>query len=83
MNYLILTEYKNERAIIDILNTHFDAYNSWISTGRWKGQEETSLNVLICHADPNHVQQAAEEIKAYNQQESVMILALPGEVTLL
>ena len=79
--YWICTEDKNRAEIVAILNRHFDAYTLIEGHGAWKGLPEPSLTISIVDADPTIVQEVALEIKAWNDQESVMILDIPCTTT--
>ena len=82
--YLILTEYKNPERIKSILNQHFpDGYSMMKALGIWKGKEEDSLSILAANVNPDQVQAAALDIKNANEQEAVMIIALPCAVDMI
>lgn len=84
MHYTIATEDRNREGIRGILDAYFEGYALIHSEGSWKGTKESSLTISIAgQVNPNSVQQAAEEIKALNQQEAVMVMATPCELVFI
>ena len=84
MHYTLATEDKNREGIRSILDQYFEGYSLTPCQGRWKGQHEDGLTIsIVGNVDPNTIQQAAEEIKAVNQQDAVMVIASPCELTLI
>ena len=83
MLYLIGTEYKNVSEIRSILNRHVEAYTLLEGTGAWKGVPERAVTIMIVTDDAERVTRVAEEIKAWNDQEAVLVIALPCEVSFI
>lgn len=83
MNYLILTEHKNESQVKSVLDMYFDGYTLLSGLGRWKGKEELSMTILVCNAEPNRVQNACEEIKNINNQESVLVMEFRADISFI
>mgnify|MGYP001598676099 FL=1 len=75
MLYRICTEDINRRQLTNLINRHFDGYTLYTVEGRWKGKAEDALVIEIVGdlADRAPVHILAHEIKALNEQESVLI----------
>lgn len=73
--YRIYTENKNLTTLKEIISRHFLSYTLLEAKGIWNRQEEESLIIEIIgeEAREGEVNQVAKEIKAYNQQEAVLI----------
>jgi len=82
MLYRILTEDKAwaERGVAEIVLKEFDGFTMLRGVGFWKGGEERCLIIEIFTADTveahDKVARVAKEIKAYLEQESVLIQRL-------
>jgi len=78
--YRILTEDKNRESIFRILDSHVDGYtDGYIVTpaiGSWRGQREASLAIDLVGVPGFTVDDIVNEIKAGNEQESVLVLNL-------
>ena len=79
--YRILTEDKNRESIFRILDSHVDGYTVAAVMGAWRGQREASLAIDLVGASKLTVEAIAAEIKARNEQESVLILSLTAQPT--
>ena len=79
--YRILTEDKNRESIFRILDSHVDGYTVSPVMGAWRGQREASLAIDLVGASKLTVEAIAAEIKARNEQESVLILDLTAQAT--
>ena len=75
--YRICTEDKNREAIHAILDSHVEGYAVLPGVGSWKGQREKSLTIDLIGPSLETARQIAEEIKAANQQEAVLLLDIP------
>ena len=75
----IHTEDVNRDGIIAILDRYFDAYTLIPAIGRWKGKAEASLIIQIADTGAHSARatdvviRIADEIKALNNQEAVLI----------
>lgn len=77
----LYTEDVNRPGIERILDADFPGYTIIPAQGRWKGVSEPSLVVELATATPADAVHAAEEIKAANHQESVMVANDPNITT--
>lgn len=73
--YEIMTENINMPMIVKIVSKHFTGFSIQKQFGYWKGQQESSLNIVIFgnDRDIHAVEDIAEKIKTANKQESVLI----------
>lgn len=72
--YRILTEDKNRESIFRILDAAVDGYTVTPALGSWKGQREASLAIDFIDTPESTVTKIAEDIKAENEQESVLVI---------
>ena len=79
--YRILTEDKNRESIFRILDSQVEGYTVTPSIGCWKGQREASLAIDLVGTSKLTVETIAAEIKARNEQESVLILDLTAQAS--
>ena len=79
--YRILTEDKNRESIFRILDSHVDGYTVTPVMGSWRGQREASLAIDLVGTSRLTVESIAAEIKARNEQESVLILDLTAQAS--
>ena len=79
--YRILTEDKNRESIFRILDSHVDGYTVTPVMGSWRGQREASLAIDLVGTSKLTVETIAAEIKARNEQESVLILDLTAQAS--
>jgi hypothetical protein len=79
--YRILTEDKNREAILSILDAHVEGYTVTPSIGSWRGVREASLAIDLLGVPKVTVESIAAEIKARNEQESVLVLSLTAQTT--
>jgi hypothetical protein len=77
--FRILTEDVNREAIFKILDARINGYTVTPALGVWKGQHENSLAIDVVGYTGKTVKVIAEEIKAVNKQESVLVLCIPSE----
>ena len=77
--YRILTEDKNRESIFRILDSHVDGYTVTPSIGAWRGVRESSLSIYLIGIPKSVAESIADEIKAVNAQESVLILDLTAQ----
>lgn len=77
----LYTEDVNRPEIESILDHDFPGYTLIPAQGRWKGVSEPSLVVELATASQADAIHAAEEIKAANHQESVMVADDPNITT--
>jgi len=75
--YRIYTEDKNRESIFRILDAEVDGYTVTPSIGCWKGQREASLAIDLLGIPKSVAESIAKQIKAANQQESVLLLDIP------
>ena len=70
----IYTEDTGRNVITQILNQYFSGYTLVECTGYWKGQSELALMIILIHTpeERDNVKKAIQEIKFFNEQESVM-----------
>ena len=74
MLYRIFTEDKNQLAIEKILNTYYEGFTIFKGDGFWRLQKENSLIIEIITEDEDaKINKLAEEIKAKNGQEAVLV----------
>lgn len=77
--FRLYTEDVNRPGILRILDADFSGYTIIPTLGRWQGKDEASLCVEVDGATQAQMVHAAEEIKAENHQESVMLTDDPEE----
>jgi hypothetical protein len=75
--YRILTEDKNRESILSILDSHVEGYTVTPSIGSWRGVRESSLAIDLLGIPKSVAESIAKQIKAANQQESVLLLDIP------
>ena len=78
--YELYTEHKNLPIIEQLVAKRFTAFTIQQTTGYWNGVREPSLIITIVSEDVNAVQDTAEDIRAFNAQESVLIVSTPVSV---
>lgn len=75
LKYTLYTEEKNVPGIIHLVDSYLDSYTISRASGRWRGEQENSI--LITYIGSEHagesIQHLAEQIKALNKQESVIV----------
>ena len=78
MLYRICTENKNREQVEAIVAKRFDGFTVFEAKGYWKGQDEASLVIEVIPPEINedNILGLAEDIKALNSQESVLIQEL-------
>jgi uncharacterized membrane-anchored protein YitT (DUF2179 family) len=75
----IYTEKKNTRMVENLLNIYYKGYTLIKATGYWKGEKENSLIVEILlnesgtNLNRDNLQKIADEIKRFNDQQTVLI----------
>jgi len=77
MKYEILTENKNIEYIAKTVAKCFTEFSIAEQIGYWQGKSEKSLNITIITDKENEfmVEQVAEQIRSYNQQDAVMVVS--------
>ncbi len=83
MLYQLFTEDINRPSVTRILDSHFPGYTLIPSAGHWQGVSEPSLVAEIETNDGVSVYRAAEEIRAANNQQAVLVEAIPSESELV
>ena len=78
----IYTEDTGRNVVTQILNQYFSGYTLVECTGYWKGCSELALKIILIHTseERDNVKKAIQEIKFFNEQESIM--AITEEVIL-
>jgi len=73
--YRIYTEDVNRAQILELADSYFQGYSVLIATGVWRGKHEPSLilELLAFENDKHAVTCLAQDIKALNKQESVLV----------
>ena len=84
MIYRIYTENINRHRVEFLVGSFFDGYTVFEGTGVWKGTGERSLVIEILATNDmtpkesdHKVEKLAEQIKALNSQESVLVTSQP------
>lgn len=78
--YRICTEDINRPRIEAIIAQHgIDGYAMLTGIGYWKGQKELALTIEFIGSDRATVRAIAEEIRAANKQEAVLVQYIPVE----
>ena len=75
--YRIYTEDVNRTEVYAILDSHVTGYTILDATGSWKGTRERSICIELIDVSPATVTAIARTIRAFNRQESVMIVVVP------
>ena len=72
----IYTEDTGRNVVTQILNQYFSGYTLLEGTGYWKGQSELALIIVLFHTqeESDNVIKAIQEIKWFNEQESIMAI---------
>lgn len=87
MLYRIYTQDKYRMTINRILREHgIDGYTLISSKGMWKGVREDSIVIEIASDVPEmdgKVRNVAEQIRAENGQESVLVVSIPANVEMV
>jgi len=85
--YRIYTENINIDKIKSILNNHFENYTLIDSLGVWQGTEEKSLIIEVIlrelTSNKEKISLVANEIKAINNQQAVLIISQTIDVKLV
>ena len=81
MIYRLYTEDKNRKEIEKIVSKYFDGFTVFTAKGYWEGKSENSLVIEILieqHFFGEHliIYEICKEIKALNDQESVLVVKL-------
>lgn len=73
--YRIYTEEKNHLVVLERATETFDAFTVYYTRGCWNKKREASmvLEYLGFNANLDLVMKFAKWVKAYNEQESVMV----------
>ena len=82
-SFKIYTENKNEDWIKELLNISFDGFTIIYTQGHWKGKQEDSIIVEILTDDKALIKAVSQKIKAYNNQEAVLISGHDVDVELI
>ena len=74
IRYDIYTENKNKPWIQELATARFGSFTIFTAEGSFQGVQEGSLIISVIDTEPSFVQQFAEEVKRWNEQQAVMIV---------
>jgi hypothetical protein len=74
--YRLFTEDKNRPTLFDLVNCYFPGFTAYPTMGYWQKKKEESLCIEIVTAESHFVYTLAENIKDFNNQESVLVQEL-------
>ena len=78
-SHRILTADINRDTVLSILSKYFDGFTVYPTLGYWKGIPEHSLVVEMIGSSYTDVLDAAQEIKAANNQDAVIVFSVQGK----
>jgi hypothetical protein len=84
MLYRICTEDKNRAQVMHLADTYFpEGFTLLESTGIWHGAAELALVLEVVTDDLDAVTALAQDIRRVNEQEAVLIQAVPVSSVLI